>query len=251
MSTKAFISLVVGVLVLGAVIAGSFLGGLAIGKNQEAEAAAAIAPVPQAPTLATQPSEETAGQNLAQLREQLQSGELTQEDLAQLRRQFLDAGSGGFGGGRPRGGSVGFGGRRGLTGTIESVEGATVTLNTSGGHAPGSHYRRDDHPEDGPSHSRGSSRGRTPDRRRRPWGRWRRGGDLLVHPTRGAGWRLRRLRRRGVVPAAVTAASAPPRQRRQYAQLFDASLSKIPSPSGRPPPRSKGLGWWRVGHNGP
>lgn len=133
MSTKAFISLVVGVLVLGAVIAGSFLGGLAIGKNQEAEAAAAIAPVPQAPTLATQPSEETAGQNLAQLREQLQSGELTQEDLAQLRRQFLDAGSGGFGGGRPRGGSVGFGGRRGLTGTIESVEGATVTLNTSEG----------------------------------------------------------------------------------------------------------------------
>ena len=133
MSTKVFISLVVGVLVLGAAIGGSFLGGLAIGKNQEAEAAAAIAPVPQAPTLAAQPSEETAGQNFAQLRERLQSGDLSDEELAELRQQFQDGGAGGFGGGRPRGGFGGGGGQGGLTGTIESIDGTTVTLNTSEG----------------------------------------------------------------------------------------------------------------------
>jgi hypothetical protein len=71
--------------------------------------------------------------SLAQLREQFQSGDLSQEDLARLRHQF---GAGGAGGGF--GGSGGFAGRfgggsGGLTGTVEAVEGDKITVNTAQG----------------------------------------------------------------------------------------------------------------------
>lgn len=133
MSSKAFISMVAGVLVLGAVIGGSFVGGLAIGKDQEAEAAAPVAPVRQAPSSASQTADQTDGQTLGRLREQIQSGDVSPEDLAQLREQF----QGQFGGGAPGGGGFAggtrFGGGGGLTGTIEKVEGNTVTVNTTQG----------------------------------------------------------------------------------------------------------------------
>ena len=93
MSTKAFISLMVAVLVLGIVVGGSFLGGLVIGKSQEADAAASVTPVPQGSGL-------TNELTLGRLRERIQSGQLSQEDLTQLRQQF----QGQFGGGRPGGG---------------------------------------------------------------------------------------------------------------------------------------------------
>ena len=132
MSTKGFISLLLGVLVLGAVIGGSFLGGLVIGKGQEAEAAASVAPVTQPASAVPQTSGQTEGQTLGQLREQIQSGQISQEDLAQLREQF----QGQFGGGGPGGGFTGgtrFGGPGGLTGTIENIEGNTLTINTPQG----------------------------------------------------------------------------------------------------------------------
>ena len=133
MSTKGFVSLLVGMLVLGAAIGGSFLGGLVIGKGQEAEAAASVAPVPQPPTAAPQTSGQTDGQALGSLREQFQSGELSPEDLAALRERFQgQAGGGGPGGGGLAGGTR-FGGGGGLTGTIEKVDGNTVTINTAQG----------------------------------------------------------------------------------------------------------------------
>ena len=144
MSTKGFVSLLVGVLVLGVAIGGSFLGGLVIGKGQEAEAAASVAPVPQPPAAVPQTSGQTDGQTLGSLREQFQSGELSPEDLAALRERFQGQagggrpGGGGFGGGGgPGGGGFGggarFGGGGGLTGTIERVDGNTITVNTSQG----------------------------------------------------------------------------------------------------------------------
>ena len=133
MSTKAFISLVVGVLAFGAVIGGSFLGGLVIGKGQEAEAAGIVAPVPQPPSAAPQTSGQTDGLTLGRLQEQFQSGEVSPEDLAQLREQF----QGQFGGGAPGGegfaGGTRFGGGGALTGTIEKVDGNIVTVNTPQG----------------------------------------------------------------------------------------------------------------------
>ena len=132
MGTKGFISLLVGVLVLGLAVGGSFLGGLAIGKGQEVEAATSVAPVPQAPSAASQVAGQTDGQTLGTLRERLQSGDLSQEELAGLREQF----QGQFGGGTDGGGfagGAGFGGRGGLVGTIEKVDGNTVTVNTPQG----------------------------------------------------------------------------------------------------------------------
>ena len=133
MDTKGFISLLVGVLVIGVAVGGSFLGGLAIGKGQEVEAASSFAPVPQPPSAAPQVSGQTDGQTQGTLRRQLQAGDLSQEELAQLREQF----GGQFGGGGTSGGAsaggAGFGGRGGLVGTIEEVEGNTVTVSTSQG----------------------------------------------------------------------------------------------------------------------
>ncbi|MCH7996687.1 MAG: hypothetical protein IIB11_02800 [Chloroflexi bacterium] len=75
-------------------------------------------------------------EDLALLREQLQSGEIDPETLEQLRQQFQDRSGQGFGG-RGFGGrgftGQGFRDQSGLTGTIEGVEGNTVTVNTSQG----------------------------------------------------------------------------------------------------------------------
>ena len=130
MSTKGFVSLLVGMLVLGAAIGGSFLGGLVIGKGQEAEAAASVAPVPQPPTAVPQTSGQTDGQTLGSLREQFQSGELSPEDLAALRERFQGQAGGGGPGGGGFGGRTRLGGGGGLTGTIERVDGNTITVNT-------------------------------------------------------------------------------------------------------------------------
>ena len=129
MNTKGFILLIVAVLVLGATIGGSFIGGLTVGKNQEAEAAPSNLPAQPSTTVGPQTSGLTDGQTLADLRERVQSGEIDQDDLAQLREQFqgrLGQGPGGGGFGR-------FAGGGGLTGTIEKVEGNTVTVNTPQG----------------------------------------------------------------------------------------------------------------------
>ena len=80
-------------------------------------------------------------EDFAQIREQLQSGEIDPETLEQLRQQLQDRFGEGFGGqdfdGQGFGGQgftgQGFRDQSGLTGTIEGVEGNTVTVNTSQG----------------------------------------------------------------------------------------------------------------------
>ena len=72
---------------------------------------------------------------LSRIRERIQSGEITQEELAELRQQardlFRQGGSGQFGRGGL--GGQGFGGGDGLTGTIEKIEGNAITVNTPQG----------------------------------------------------------------------------------------------------------------------
>ena len=136
MSSKAFVLLLVIVLVLGAGLGGAFAGGIALGKSQGDEELPAVNT--PAPTLVTLPNQEPAGQpdqpDFADIRQRLQSGEITQEELAQLRQQFQGQ-AGGVRGGQGFGGAEGQGGfgGGGLVGTVESLDGNTLTINTTQG----------------------------------------------------------------------------------------------------------------------
>ncbi len=66
---------------------------------------------------------------LDQIRQRFQSGEANPEELAQLRQRFQGQGD-------TRTGPGGFGDGAGLTGTIESVDGNEVTVNTPQGPLP-------------------------------------------------------------------------------------------------------------------
>ena len=132
MSTKAFMTLLITVLLLGAVLGGAFAGGIALGKSQgDGETQNTVLPTtPQGS--GQQAQSDTGVQSLDQLRQRLQSGEITQEELAELRQQFQ--GQGGPAGGGFAGGGGLFGGRGGggggLVGIIENVEGNVLTVNT-------------------------------------------------------------------------------------------------------------------------
>ena len=115
MSTKAFIALLVGVLVVGIGMGGTFIGGLLVGRSQVAEPAQAV---PQGALTAAST--------------QQSFGALTQEQRDQLRQRFQgqlspDEGTQGFAGGSLAGGG------RGLRGAIEKIEGNTLTVNTAQG----------------------------------------------------------------------------------------------------------------------
>ena len=113
-TTKAFLLLLLGILVLGSSLGGAFVGGIALGKSQEVEASQNGLPALSASRLAGGAS-----------------GQLSQEQRDRFRQQFqgeLDHSEGGqsfFGRGFPSG--------AGLTGTIEGIDGSTVTVNTAQG----------------------------------------------------------------------------------------------------------------------
>lgn len=105
MNTRSFMILLVAIGILGAGLAGVFAAGVAVGKTQNVEAASN-----------GMPAQSSAGS------EQQFSGQLTQEQRDQLRQQFQGQGGGGGAGGRGR-----------LSGTIESIEGNTITIGTGRG----------------------------------------------------------------------------------------------------------------------
>ena len=114
MSNRPFVLLVVAVLVLGGSLGGAFAGGVAVGRGQDV--------VASTNTLEQQP---------------IDPDQLTQEQLRQLREQFQGRFGGGEGGGGGFRGDDGFGGRGrlggGLTGTIDSIDGVIITLDTAQG----------------------------------------------------------------------------------------------------------------------
>ena len=128
MTSKSFMLLIAVVLALGVSIGGAFVGGIALGKSQDAEASQ-VAAFPPAPSANSQQSNGTGEESasLTQIRQRIQSGDATPEELAELRQQFQ---AGGFSGGSGlRGGN--FGG--GLTGTVDAVDGNLITVDTPQG----------------------------------------------------------------------------------------------------------------------
>ena len=129
MSTKAFVWLLVGFLAVGGAFGGAFAGGVVLGKSQGDEADRnGVSPQPPS-SLGQQASTQPDAPSLDQIRQRIQSGDITPEDAAQFRQQF----QGQFGGGGPGGGGRRFADRAGMTGTIERIEGNIVTLNTPQG----------------------------------------------------------------------------------------------------------------------
>ena len=141
---KAFTILIVGALVLGAgigggVIAFTSLGGAPSGEQAQPDfprpATISRAPEPVAEAAQSQASTDGAGGapavpstspgELAQLRERFRSGDLSQEELAELRQQFQ-------GGDRFRGPGGAGGGAR-IVGTIDGIDGGSLSVNTSEG----------------------------------------------------------------------------------------------------------------------
>ena len=116
MSTRAVLLVVAGIAALAVSAGGAFAGGIAMGKSQAADEADLSSPA------VLQPEGGTGALDLDALRQQFQSGEFDPDAFAQLREQF-----GGTGGGRR------FGGGDGLFGTIETVEGDTLTIDTARG----------------------------------------------------------------------------------------------------------------------
>ena len=121
MSTKAVLLVVAGIAALAVSAGGAFAGGIAVGKSQADGAA-------ESPSTAVlQPAGGAGSLDLDELRRQFQSGEFDPETFAQLQEQFGGQ-FGGTGGGRRFGG-----GGDGLFGTIETIEGDTLTIDTARG----------------------------------------------------------------------------------------------------------------------
>ena len=125
MNKKAVLPLVAAVVALAVIAGGAFAGGIALGKSQANDAAEATAAAD------TQPTGGTGALDLDALRQQLQSSDFDPDTFAQLREQFGGQFGGGGGGGGQRFG--GAGGGDGLFGTIETIEGDTLTINTQRG----------------------------------------------------------------------------------------------------------------------
>ncbi|MBI4313153.1 MAG: hypothetical protein HY681_15460 [Chloroflexi bacterium] len=137
MKTSAFVVLLLVVLVWGGTVGGAFAGGIALGKSRAEASNLNVAAIPSPSTPTPAAPQGTGGPLTPEQRDQLrqqfrgqdgQGAPLSQEQLDQLRQQFQGSqgGQGGFGGG---GGIAG----RGLTGTVEKVEGDVLTVNTPQG----------------------------------------------------------------------------------------------------------------------
>ena len=139
MTSRSFTLLIGVVVALGVSLGGAFVGGIALGKSQEAEAAQNGPLARPTSTLGGPSSEQFDGASLDLIRQRIQSGDATPEELAQLRQGFQSGqGFGGQSFGGQRFGGQGFGGQRfsgrgGLSGTIEKIEGNTITVNTPQG----------------------------------------------------------------------------------------------------------------------
>ncbi|PZC47043.1 MAG: hypothetical protein C1O27_001659 [Chloroflexi bacterium] len=140
-NTKPFLMLVVAALVIGGALGGSFLGGVAVGEAKTPDATVQLS---SGQVLPTPQSQEGADQlsinDLATLRERIQSGDVSQEEIEQIRSQFQGlagqdgggfaqggGGAGGFGGG----GTLGDGGL--LQGVVEAIDGNMVSVDTPQG----------------------------------------------------------------------------------------------------------------------
>ena len=123
MNTKGFVVLLFGILVIGSGIGGAFV---AFKEFRSSNDEAGTQNILQPRSLAAAEQE-----NMSQLRERVQSGEVSQEEWSTLREQILDQLD--QNPGRLDLGAGGFGRLGGLTGDIEKIDGNTITVNTPQG----------------------------------------------------------------------------------------------------------------------
>ena len=105
---KPFQALLIGAAVWGVTLALAFVGGIAIGNSQEAEAATGASSAQHIDGDGQQGQFDPDSRE--EFRRQFQSGEATQEELDQLRQRFQQSGGGQFrgpGGGGQGGGNFG------------------------------------------------------------------------------------------------------------------------------------------------
>ena len=114
MNTRAFISLSIGILIIGCGLGGAFFGGIALGKSQMPESGQIDSSRAMTPNTT-----------------QLSFENLTTEQREQFRQRFRSQQDGQTGVERSLGN--GFSGQRGLAGTLEKISANTLTVNTSQG----------------------------------------------------------------------------------------------------------------------
>ncbi len=140
MSSKNFIVAVVSILVLGGVIGGAFVAGMTLGGRSDDEQPAGktlTLPPPGGSAEAEDPASGAAPgdfQNLGQIITQIESGEMTEEQAAQMLQQAQIQAPGGMAPGGSAadvimGGMMGGG----LFGTVDSIEDGRMTIGTPQG----------------------------------------------------------------------------------------------------------------------
>ena len=133
MSNKSFMLTVVAVLILGGMVGGAFVAGLVVGGGSDEEEAPNVLTLPPpggSEASTTAPAAPPGDiQSLGQIIQRVQSGEMTQEEAAQLRQMFQGGGFGGPGGRL----GAGLAGDGVLSGTVESVEDGKIIINTPQG----------------------------------------------------------------------------------------------------------------------
>ena len=133
MSNKLFVGLLIGILVVGASVGGAFAGGVAYGRGQQDTTPVVAASALPSPSGSQADVAPPGGADIADLRQRLQSGDITPEELQQLRNRFQGQDGGGRQGGFGGGGGFRSGGGGALNGTIESVVDGVLTVNTQQG----------------------------------------------------------------------------------------------------------------------
>lgn len=109
-------------------MSGAFAGGIAVGKSQDTDSESTTVPAQGLATASFRSQPTSDQQSLDQLRQRIKGGDVSDEEMDQLRQQFQA--SGGFGPGAGRSGADGQGG---LIGAIEEISGDTLTVNTPQG----------------------------------------------------------------------------------------------------------------------
>ena len=131
MNARPFIFAVAAVVIMGIIIGGAFIGGVALGRTQaeseEPEMSFIQAPSAQGGLAAGGAGGEMSQAQIQELRQRAQSGEITPEEIQQIRAQTAQTG-GGVGGEVLTAAQADAGGR--TMGTVKSVEDGVLTVET-------------------------------------------------------------------------------------------------------------------------
>ena len=130
MNARPFVFAVAAVVIMGIIIGGAFIAGVALGRTQaepEPQMSFIQAPSAQGGLAAGGAGGEMSQAQIQELRQRAQSGEITPEEIQQIRAQTAQTG-GGVGGEVLTAAQADAGGR--TMGTVKSVEDGIMTVET-------------------------------------------------------------------------------------------------------------------------